>query len=165
MRSVPLTMLILAGCQFQVAATPARASAADLALTGVIDTDPPAPANDLAASRPSADLAEPTTPIVASDMAKVEPDSQVGAACKTSMECGGGGLICVDQLGAGETKVQFPGGHCTRDCAKVACPGGSVCSKVGGFDVCLAQCPPARCRGGYRCCAADAVCAPDSSCS
>lgn len=162
MRSVLLTMLMLTGCQFQVAATAARASAPDLALSGPIG-DPTAPTPDLAATQPRADLAEPAAP-VASDMAKVEPDTRVGSACKTSLECGGAGLVCVDQLGAGDTKVQFPGGHCTRDCAKLACPTGSVCSRVGGFDVCLAQCPPASCRGGYRCCAAEAVCAPEDSC-
>ena len=169
MRAVLALMLCLAGCQFQVASSPGGVTP-DLATSGAISGAPvqTAPADDLAQSRTIADLSVAPPPAVAAqDMAlPFKPSSAVGAACKTSSECGGDGLVCVDQVGLGKTKVQFPGGHCTRDCSNVACPTDSVCAKEGGVvNLCMAKCPPASCRPGYRCCSADAVCAPENSCN
>ena len=162
-------MLSLAGCQFQVASA-GGGSGPDLAPAG---TSAPESTQDLAQPAQSiADLApmKPIgpTPVAAMDMAPVKPASLVGAACKTTAECGGDGLVCVDQVGIGASKVQFPGGHCTRDCTNTACPSDSMCAREGGtFNLCMAKCTPGAvtgCRDGYRCCTADAVCAPANSC-
>ena len=166
MRSVLWLMLCVAGCQFQVASAQGGVTP-DLATSGAVGSAPvqTAPADDLAQSLPIADLSVARPPVVAQDMTPFKPASAVGAACKTSSECGGDGLVCVDQVGVGKTKLQFPGGHCTRDCTNVACPTDSVCAKEGGgFNICMAKCPPVSCRTGYRCCSADSVCAPDNSC-
>lgn len=166
-------MLSLAGCQFQVASA-GGSGGPDLALSGSA-AGRPAPGVDVDSAASVDDLAvkmgappPPPPPMVAMDMAPLAPASLVGAACKTSAECGGDGLVCVDQVGAGKTKVQFPGGHCTRDCTNTACPTDSMCAREGGtFNLCMAKCTPGAatgCRDGYRCCTADAVCAPTDSC-
>ena len=171
MRSVLWVMLSLAGCQFQVASA---GGSPDLAPAGIASGAPESSgaAADLASPlAASVDLMRPEgpTPIVAMDMAPIARASAVGAACKTSAECGGDGLVCVDQVGIGKTKVQFPGGHCTRDCTTNACPSDSMCAREGGtFNLCEAKCTPGvatGCRDGYRCCSADAVCAPANSCT
>jgi hypothetical protein len=164
MRWGSLLMLILSGCQFQVAARQGGGEP-DLALGGIIETGPDPTARIDLATQSIPDLAPPAPPIVPIDMASFKPASSVGAACKTTVQCGGNGLVCVEQVGVGKTKVQFPGGHCTRDCTNDACPADSVCTKEGGgFNICMAQCPPVSCRAGYRCCAAAGVCAPADSC-
>ena len=172
MRSVLWLMLSLAGCQFQVAAA-GGSSGPDLAPADTTGTTEAA--EDLARPAQSiADLAmmKPVgpTPVAAMDMAPPppKPGPLVGAACKTTAECGGDGLVCVDQVGVGSSKVQFPGGHCTRDCTNTACPSDSMCAREGGtFNLCMAKCTPGAvtgCRDGYRCCTADSVCAPTNSC-
>lgn len=93
----------------------------------------------------------------------------IGTPCTADAACAPG--VC----GTG-----FPGGYCTQDCARAACPLGARCVAGATVSVCLASCPGVRagrsdCRAGYVCeddgtgsgvcipaCAIDDDCAPST---
>ncbi|QDF02580.1 S8 family peptidase [Myxococcus xanthus] len=78
-----------------------------------------------------------------------DPALVVGSACGSNVECPGG--VCV---------TDYPGGYCSMDCTRSACPAGSRCSIVdssSGLKACLATCTrqvgtgQGDCRSGYVC--------------
>jgi serine protease len=75
----------------------------------------------------------------------------IGTACTADSACGANG-IC----GTG-----FPGGYCTKDCAKSACPAGSKCLSGEALSICLDTCTGPR--AGQSTCRANYVCDDDGS--
>jgi hypothetical protein len=161
-----------AGCSFNVRGSD---PAAGLGGVGDVADDPALESPGSPGSPPPSAMADMTVVAAAPDRAP-PPDlahpsplqTGVGAPCANDQVCGGNGLVCVKHVGGlGVFGADFPGGYCSRACDDdTACPAGSVCQTMKGAKICLADCPPANCRSGYTCCAAELhACTPSPVCS
>jgi len=78
------------------------------------------------------------------------PTSWIGDGCRSEADCAVDGAVC---------QTAYPGGLCTRDCARTSCPASpgrtpTFCANVEESGSCLAACDPnvsASCRSGYQC--------------
>ncbi len=105
----------------------------------------------------------PGNPAPPADMAQ----QRIGTACTTDPQCDPG-LVCATSFGVGPGHVNVPGGYCTLDCSKSACPTNSVCVTFTFGKFCESTCPPDPCRTGYTCCTIPDVdanaCTPSQLC-
>jgi hypothetical protein len=89
------------------------------------------------------------------------PRSGVGDPCQLTRgekgTCSGDNAIC---LGGGQ--FGMPGGYCSQDCSKTACPDDAQCAELApGFSLCLAACNvDADCRSPDYHCTAYQTCEP-----
>ena len=136
--------LVVAGCSFDVIGTNVGDPTAG---TG----DPSSPTQSVPSGvdggAPPAQSPPPPTNPSPGDMAQ----QRIGTACMTDAQCDPG-LTCGKSFGSGPGKVDIPGGYCTLDCSKNACPADSVCVTFNFGKFCESTCPPDPCRTGYSCC-------------
>jgi hypothetical protein len=160
MRSCLLVLALAAGCTFSVHGTDPLGSSSPQPPPGSADA-PPTTTSDSpdAAVPPGASLSPPD--LGPPDM--TPKPKGIGDACGKDSDCAAG-QVCLLRVGltpAGD----FPQGYCTQSCRATACPTGSVCQPLAGVLLCLAACPPAQCRQGYRCCGpSDNECLPLNLC-
>ena len=144
MRVGCMMAILVAGCSFDVIGTtvgdPSGGSNTPSSPTQSV------PSTDDAGAPATQPPAPPTTPPPA-DMA----EQRVGTACTDNAHCDPG-LICAKSFGVGPGHVDVPGGYCTLDCSKTACPADSVCVTFTFGKYCESTCPPDPCRTGYTCC-------------
>lgn len=149
-------VMAAAGCTFDVIGTYVDPNAPPSSPTQSV------PSGDTDAGAPATQPAPPMNP-AGPDMAQ----QRIGTACTTDAQCDPG-LTCGKTFGAGPGKVDIPGGYCTLDCSKNACPTGSVCVTFTFGKFCESDCPPDPCRTGYTCCTVSQdeskACTPSTLC-
>jgi hypothetical protein len=169
MRSWLLVLALAAGCTFAVhgleeASGPVVVPGGDQPLPEGGGDAPPdlaqAPA-DLALT-PAPDMSQP--PPLPPDMTPAQPRA-IGDPCTSDAQCGSK-RVCLDHVGFGPARIDFPSGYCSKSCdSDNQCPGDSSCQRLLlGVYYCTAECPPAQCRQSYRCCPSNNQCNPLSMC-
>ncbi len=168
MRALCLLGVMLAGCSFEVRGTSVDdPGASGPTLPSPTQSVPNTP--DLGATTPPT-MPAPTPPPPPPPTTPAPPDmaqQRVGLACSNNAQCDPG-LICAKSFGVGLGTITIPGGYCTLDCSKAACPAGSFCTTFSFGKYCASSCPPDPCRTGYVCCnegGGQSGCTPTNLCS
>lgn len=166
MRVLPLALLVIAGCNFHIEGTappgtfgapsdpqsPAPATP-DAATTATVPD--PGTTNGPGTPTPPSTMPGDMVTTATRDMIPA-PTVNVGDACNGDADCKEADLKCFKSLGAGLTKLNLPGGYCSKACdSKTPCPTGSECVSTLYGAFCMRKCGDGSnsgCRAGYACC-------------